>query len=109
MGDFLAALTLPQPNIVKFEYGYRSRHTLYTFIELATGGDLFSTVLFHQERFPCSIAQLIIYQVVRATRHLHRQRLIHRDLKPENIFFADGPLGTGRVIVGDLGFTTGTS
>lgn len=100
-------LTLAKPNIQRFEYAFRSRHTLYTFIELATGGDLFSTMLFYNEEFPPQLAQLIIYQVVRAVRHLHRQHLTHRDLKPENIFFADGPSGKGRVIVGDLGFATG--
>ncbi|KAH7041047.1 kinase-like domain-containing protein [Microdochium trichocladiopsis] len=104
--DILAKLH--HPNILRFEYAYRSRHTLYTFIELATGGDLFSTVLFHEDSFPATLAQLIVYQIVRAIRHLHRQNLTHRDLKPENIFFADGPSGQGRVIMGDLGFATGT-
>ncbi|KXJ97462.1 kinase-like domain-containing protein [Microdochium bolleyi] len=94
------------PNILHFEYAFRSRHTLYTFIELATGGDLFSTVLFYNESVPPQLAQLIIYQIVRAVRHLHRHHLTHRDLKPENIFFADGPSGKGRAIVGDLGFAT---
>ena len=102
-------LTTSQPNILKFEYAFRSQHTLYTFVELATGGDLFSTVLYHRQGVPPQLARLILYQIVRAVRHLHKHNLTHRDLKPENIFFADGPSGNSRVIVGDLGFATGTT
>ncbi|ORY69579.1 kinase-like domain-containing protein [Pseudomassariella vexata] len=97
------------PNLLTLEYAFRSKHTLYIFTELATGGDLFSMYQTHDGFFSENQTKFVMYQVVRAVAYLHKQGLSHRDLKPENIFFASGPDVRNRVIVGDLGGAMGTT
>lgn len=50
-------------------------------------------------------ACLIVYQVLRALEHLHRQGICHRDLKPENILMST-PAPGARVILADFGHST---
>ncbi|RYP09418.1 hypothetical protein DL764_001297 [Monosporascus ibericus] len=90
-----------------FEYAYRSSHTLFTFTELATRGDLFSMVCFYEKELPLRDIKFIVQQVLKAVRYLHKNKIAHRDVKPENIFFEIGPYAQGRVILGDLGFAKG--
>ncbi|KAI0887487.1 kinase-like domain-containing protein [Annulohypoxylon maeteangense] len=94
---------LSHPNLPIFEYAFRSRHTLYTFTELATGGDLFSMRL-ARGVFSEQDTKLVILQILNAIKYLHTGGIAHRDLKPENVLFSTGPHATGRVIVSDLGF-----
>ncbi|CAJ2506209.1 Uu.00g003390.m01.CDS01 [Anthostomella pinea] len=100
---------LHHPNLLDFEFAYKSKDTLYTFTELATGGDLFSMRSSYYHGFEENDARFVVKQIVSAIRYLHKKGIAHRDLKPENIFFAAGPFVTGRVIVGDLGFATYTT
>ncbi|KAI0816306.1 kinase-like domain-containing protein [Xylaria sp. FL0064] len=95
---------LTHPNLLKFVAAFRSSDTLYTFTELAMGGDLFSLRLKYPDGLPEVDTRLIIRQIVEAVGFLHEQKVAHRDLKPENVFFATGPEVVSRVIVGDLGF-----
>ncbi|KAI1144008.1 kinase-like protein [Hypoxylon sp. FL0543] len=99
---------LRHPNLPTFVYAFRSRHTLYTFTELATGGDLFSMRL-TRGTFTEEESKLVILQMVNAIFHLHEGKIAHRDLKPENVLLATGPHPTGRIIVGDLGFARSTA
>ncbi|KAI2465909.1 kinase-like protein [Annulohypoxylon bovei var. microspora] len=99
---------LRHPNLPTFEYAYKSRHTLYTFTELATGGDLFSMRV-TRGVFTEQDAKLVILQIVNAVKYLHEGGIAHRDLKPENVLFSMGPHVTGRVIVSDLGFAKSTA
>ncbi|RYP50510.1 hypothetical protein DL768_004015 [Monosporascus sp. mg162] len=82
---------LGHPNLLGFEYAYRSSHTLFTFTELATRGDLFSMVCFYEKELPLRDIKFIVQQVVKAVRYLHKNKIAHRDVKPENIFFEIGP------------------
>ncbi|KAI0481195.1 kinase-like protein [Xylariaceae sp. FL0804] len=100
--DLLAKLR--HPNLLGFEFAIESSNTLYTFTELATGGDLFSLRMRYDDGLGEAELKLIIRQIVSAIRYLHKRGIAHRDLKPENIFLASGPYATSRVIVGDLGF-----
>ncbi|KAI1467132.1 kinase-like protein [Daldinia caldariorum] len=99
---------LRHPNLPTFIYAFRSEHTLYTFVELATGGDLFSMRL-TRGIFDEKDCKFVVRQILNAMCYLHEGGIAHRDLKPENIFFATGPGIMGRVIVGDLGFAKSTS
>ncbi|KAI1096534.1 kinase-like domain-containing protein [Rostrohypoxylon terebratum] len=94
---------LRHPNLPAFEYAFRSRHTLYTFTELATGGDLFSMRSL-RGTFTEQDVKLVVMQIVNALKYLHQGGIAHRDLKPENVLFSRGPDVTGRIIVSDLGF-----
>ncbi|KAI1808003.1 kinase-like protein [Daldinia bambusicola] len=98
---------LNHPNMPTFIYAFRSEHTLYTFVELATGGDLFSMRL-TRGIFDEKDCKFVVRQILNAMCYLHEGGIAHRDLKPENIFFATGPGIMGRVIVGDLGFAKST-
>ncbi|KAI1752334.1 kinase-like domain-containing protein [Xylaria castorea] len=95
---------LTHPNLLRFEAAFKSSDALYTFTELATGGDLFSMRLKHSDGLLEMDAKIIIRQILEAVSYLHEQNVAHRDLKPENVFFATGPTHLTRVIVGDLGF-----
>ncbi|KAK5627662.1 hypothetical protein RRF57_003377 [Xylaria bambusicola] len=90
--------------VTHFVAAFRSPDMLYTFTELATGGDLFSMRLKYLDGIPEMDTKLIIRQIVEAISYLHQHQIAHRDLKPENIFFATGPMLPARIIVGDLGF-----
>ncbi|RYP79208.1 hypothetical protein DL771_000186 [Monosporascus sp. 5C6A] len=100
---------LGHPNLLGFEYAYRSSHTLFTFTELATRGDLFSMICFYKKELPLRDIKFVVQQVVKAVRYLHKNKIAHRDVKPENIFFEIGPYAQGRVILGDLGFAKGVT
>ncbi|KAI1331118.1 kinase-like protein [Xylariaceae sp. FL0255] len=94
------------PNLLKFAGAFRLDKTLYTFTELAMGGDLFSLHQRCRDGIPEQSAQIILRQIVSAVAFLHRHNIAHRDLKLENIYFAEGPVSKStitRVIVGDLG------
>lgn len=97
-----------KPNLPTFEYAFRSKHTLYTFTELATGGDLFSMRLVRGV-FTEKDCKFVIQQVVNALRYLHKGGIAHRDLKPDNILFAAGPEVMSRVILSDLGLAKSTA
>ncbi|KAI0393985.1 kinase-like protein [Xylariaceae sp. FL0594] len=94
---------LSHPNLLQFEAAFRSCDTLYTFTELATGGDLFSLQLQYADGLPEMDMKVILFQILSGVSHLHAQNVVHRDLKPENVFLATGPQ-VSRVILGDFGF-----
>ncbi|KAI0542313.1 kinase-like domain-containing protein [Xylaria digitata] len=104
LGETNILSRLTHPNLLKFVAAFRSSDTLYTFTELATGGDLFSMRLKYLDGLQETDIKLIMRQIVDAVCYLHQQNIAHRDLKPENVFFATGPTPMARVIVGDLGF-----
>ncbi|KAH7159936.1 kinase-like domain-containing protein [Dactylonectria estremocensis] len=94
---------LRHPNILPYVDTISSPHSLYTFTELASGGDLMS-FLYRQDvvkEFDCRI---IIRQVVRGLVYLHDKGIVHRDLKPENILLAYSPkIAYHRVMLADFG------
>jgi serine/threonine protein kinase len=51
------------------------------------------------QRFPVGARMVMLHDMVRGLRFLHRQRVLHLDLKPANILI----FGGGRCKVGDLG------
>ncbi|VUC29019.1 unnamed protein product [Clonostachys rosea] len=94
---------LHHPNILSYVDAISSPHTLYTFTELASGGDLMSFIYRHNliDEFD---VRIIIWQVVSGLQFLHSRGVVHRDLKPENILLAFSPkLLHYRVMLSDFG------
>ncbi|KAM5358969.1 hypothetical protein ACJZ2D_014831 [Fusarium nematophilum] len=101
----LVIANLIQPNILPYVDAISSPHSLYTFTELASGGDLMSFLLRHGtvKEFD---SRIIIRQVVRGLRYLHEKDIVHRDLKPENILLAYSPrVAYHRIMLSDFGIS----
>lgn len=108
-GSSVSVILILQPGLLVFEYAFRSKHTMYIFTELASGGDLFSKLI-TSEPLGESEVKFIIHQILRGISYLHNHlSLAHRDIKPENIFFASGPKLETRVILGDFGHAKATT
>ncbi|CVL01096.1 related to calmodulin-binding protein kinase [Fusarium mangiferae] len=94
---------LRHPNILPYVDAISSPHSLYTFTELASGGDLMSFILRHGTVKELD-SRIIIRQVVRGLGYLHEKDIVHRDLKPENILLAYSPkIAYHRVMLSDFG------
>ncbi|PNY29343.1 Protein kinase-like domain protein [Tolypocladium capitatum] len=97
---------LQHPNILPYVDAMISPYSLYTFTELATGGDLWSFIHRHGSTEPIGEfdTRVIVRQVVRALQYIHSKGVIHRDLKPENILLAYSPkTNSHRVMLSDFG------
>ncbi|KAJ3545803.1 hypothetical protein NM688_g5585 [Phlebia brevispora] len=78
---------------------------LYIFLQLCTGGDLFSYIVNHKDpemRIHEGEAKYIMYQLILGLKYLHDKHISHRDIKPENILlYAPGPFP--RIQLADFG------
>ncbi|KAI0347832.1 kinase-like protein [Trametopsis cervina] len=78
---------------------------LYIFLQLCTGGDLFSYIVHHKDpesRLNEGEAKYIMYQLILGLKYLHEKHISHRDVKPENILlYAPGPYP--RIQIADFG------
>ncbi|KAF9076101.1 kinase-like protein [Rhodocollybia butyracea] len=77
----------------------------HIFLQLCTGGDLFTYINSYGERYERMEEQevkYIMYQLLLGLKYLHSQHISHRDLKPENILlYAPGPYP--RIQIADFG------
>ncbi|KAH8894982.1 Pkinase-domain-containing protein, partial [Thozetella sp. PMI_491] len=99
---------LDHPHILAFKQAFESSNNLYIFMELATGGDLFS-LLWRRQKFSNFEIKVILRQVLRGVSHLHARGIAHRDLKTENILCAVAPTVAHRIVITDLGHAGMTS
>ncbi|PHH84490.1 hypothetical protein CDD83_1858 [Cordyceps sp. RAO-2017] len=94
---------LQHPNILPYVDAIISPHSLYMFMELATGGDLWS-FLYQRGAVSEFETRVIVRQVVRALDYIHHKGVVHRDLKPENILLAYSPNSKcHRIMLSDFG------
>ncbi|KAI0639637.1 kinase-like protein [Trametes polyzona] len=96
-------LNLTHPNINTVRAATNDDSFLYIFLELCTGGDLFSYIVSHPDSQLCQPeAKYIMYQLLKGLKYLHDKLISHRDLKPENILLhAPGPYP--RIQIADFG------
>eukprot|EP00928_Gymnodinium_smaydae_P045149 TRINITY_DN30138_c0_g1_i1.p1 TRINITY_DN30138_c0_g1~~TRINITY_DN30138_c0_g1_i1.p1 ORF type:complete len:839 (+),score=90.11 TRINITY_DN30138_c0_g1_i1:101-2617(+) len=73
------------PFIIKLYETFQDDQMLYFLLELALGGELYSTYL--KKSFHGNVTHAKFYAacVVCAFDHLHERKIIYRDLKPENL------------------------
>ncbi|KAL1951464.1 hypothetical protein VTO73DRAFT_613 [Trametes versicolor] len=96
-------LNLQHPNINTVRAATNDDNFLYIFLELCTGGDLFSYIVSHPDSQLCQAeAKYIMYQLLKGLKYLHDKLISHRDLKPENILLhTPGPYP--RIQIADFG------
>ncbi|GAA5915809.1 hypothetical protein JCM6882_006106 [Rhodosporidiobolus microsporus] len=80
------------PNINKIEDVVVGEEAVHIFLQLVSGGDLFSYLL-KKTRLDAPEAKFILYQLLLALRYLHDEvGVAHRDIKLENVILASsGP------------------
>ncbi|GBE77811.1 Meiosis-specific serine/threonine-protein kinase mek1 [Sparassis crispa] len=83
--DILLRLTHPNINRV-WAANYNSSF-VHIFLELCTGGDLFSYIVGHTDSRLCEgEAKYIMYQLMKGLKYLHDRQISHRDLKVRLFF-----------------------
>ncbi|CBZ28067.1 putative protein kinase [Leishmania mexicana MHOM/GT/2001/U1103] len=74
------------PHIVKLYAFFTDARRCYAALEYADAGDLASHLLRQpRQRLPEAHAQVIVYHVALALRHLHEQRVVHRAVTMRNV------------------------
>ncbi|CDZ96701.1 Ca2 /calmodulin-dependent protein kinase, EF-Hand protein superfamily [Phaffia rhodozyma] len=97
-------LKLDHPNVIKvFKYHQTESH-FHIFLQLVTGGDLFSYIIKHRQLEEAE-AKYIMYQILHGVQYLHENGCAHRDLKPENILLQQGEVYP-TILICDFGLST---
>ncbi|KAI0673365.1 kinase-like protein [Trametes maxima] len=97
-------LNLSHPNINTVRAATHDDSFLYIFLELCTGGDLFSYIVSHPDSQLCQAeAKYIMYQLLKGLKYLHDKLISHRGtILPENILLhTPGPYP--RIQIADFG------
>ncbi|PBP17589.1 serine/threonine protein kinase [Diplocarpon rosae] len=98
---------LSHPHIVNLRKAFYSESTIYTFTDLAPGGDLFSYVGKSNGLLTDLESRVITRQIVSALEFMHAAGVAHRDIKLENVLITQTDFG-GRVVLTDFGFASYT-
>ena len=84
--------------------GANSRIILrYIFLQLCTGGDLFSYIEGQGGKVCDTDSALILQQVLKGVEFMHDRDIVHRDLKPDNILVSRGTDAPLRIVITDFG------
>ncbi|CZT13325.1 related to myosin light chain kinase 2 [Rhynchosporium graminicola] len=101
--EILILSRLNHPHIINMKRAFFSETSMYTFTDLAPGGDLYSYIDRNDGPLSDCHARIVARQLLEALKYLHSQGIVHRDIKPENILIMHTNLG-GRVVLADFGF-----
>ncbi|KAF5388497.1 hypothetical protein D9757_004578 [Collybiopsis confluens] len=106
MKEVRILMKLQHPNINRiYTTEENSSNFIHIFLELCTGGDLFTYINSYAEqnrRMGEDEAKYIMYQLLKGLEYLHRKMISHRDLKPENILL-HAPGAYPRIEIADFG------
>ena len=92
-GRFLAeAQTLAKldhPHLLKVSDFLRANDTAYIVMEYVEGESL-EALVSREARLDAEWAQEMMWELINALWHVHRENILHRDLKPDNIQIRPG-------------------
>ncbi|KAI0734662.1 kinase-like protein [Fomitopsis betulina] len=96
-------ISMSHPNINRVWAAKHDNSFVHIFLELCTGGDLFSYIVGHENSRLCEgEAKYMMFQLLKGLKYLHDRLISHRDLKPENILlYTPGPYP--RIQIADFG------
>ncbi|KAJ4485938.1 kinase-like protein [Lentinula aciculospora] len=105
MKEIRILMGLNHPNINRIFDTQEDQNFIHIFLQLCTGGDLFTYINSFTETH-CKMEEdevkYIMFQLLRGLAYLHDKSISHRDLKPENILLhAPGPYP--RIQIADFG------
>ena len=91
-------MTLHHPFILKLNYSFQCKASLYLLLDYEGGGTLFYH-LKKKRRF--NEQEIVFYatEIILAIEYLHSKQIIYRDLKPENILLGQD----GHIKLADFG------
>ena len=75
---------LSHPNIVQFQDAFKRKGNLFLVFEFVEK-NLLELIEEHPKGLEPNLIRNIIYQLCKAIKYLHEQKIIHRDIKPENL------------------------
>eukprot|EP00928_Gymnodinium_smaydae_P069307 TRINITY_DN5273_c0_g2_i2.p1 TRINITY_DN5273_c0_g2~~TRINITY_DN5273_c0_g2_i2.p1 ORF type:complete len:422 (+),score=33.34 TRINITY_DN5273_c0_g2_i2:182-1267(+) len=107
-------LACDSPFIVRLFETYRDDQTLCLLLELALGGELYSTYIRKSFHGKVEHAKFYAATIISAFDHLHDKKIIYRDLKPENVLLDSTgyakltDMGLAKVVVGKTFTACGT-
>lgn len=79
---------LSHPNVIRYETMVETSSTIYCFMELLTGGELFEHLVEHGPMAQVQAA-FMMHGIVSAIAHMHSRGVVHRDIKAENLMLVN--------------------